>query len=103
MNSRGPLTAAGIYHQAVARRAGNAAWTLHVPKTSSAQVGEAIRFQRVPHELVALRRSARRGMMIGCAASTCLSGCDERVRVAAAPSGQRPGQGGENPGTAPPD
>ena len=32
-------------------------------------------------------------MMIGCAASTGLSGCDERVRVTAAASDERPGQG----------
>jgi hypothetical protein len=38
----------------------------------------------MPHELVALRWSARCGMMIGCAAWTCLPRCDERVRVTAA-------------------
>src|SRR5271157_2644521 len=43
------------------------------------------------------------GMMIGCAASTGLSGCDERVRVIAASSGERPGQGCGDPGAAPPD
>jgi len=43
------------------------------------------------------------GMMIGCAASTCLSGCDERVRVTATACGERPGQGGGNPGAASPD
>ena len=43
------------------------------------------------------------GMMIGCAASTCLSGCDERIRVAAAACGERPGQGGGDPGATPPD
>jgi hypothetical protein len=32
-------------------------------------------------------------MMIGCAASTGLSSCDECVRVTAASSGERPGQG----------
>jgi len=33
-------------------------------------------------------------MMVGCAASTCLSECDERVRVTAAACVERPGQGG---------
>ena len=42
-------------------------------------------------------------MMIGCAASTCLSGSDEHVRVTAASSDERPGQGGGDPGAAPPD
>ena len=55
----------------------------------------AIRFRWRPHKLVALRRPARCGMMIGCAASTGLSGCDERVRVIAASSDERPGQGVE--------
>ena len=55
------------------------------------------------HELVAPRRSAHCGMMIGCAASTGLSRCDERVRVTAASSDERPGQGRGNPGAAPPD
>ena len=41
--------------------------------------------------------------MIGCAASTCLSGCDERVRVSAAACGERPGQGGGDPGATSPD
>jgi hypothetical protein len=66
---------------------------LPVPKTSSTQVKAAIQFQQRPDELVALLRPARCGMMIGCAASTCLSGCDERVRVTAASSDERPGQG----------
>ncbi len=60
-------------------------------------------FRRRPHEPVALRRPVRCGMMIGCAAATCLSGCDERVRVTAASSGERPGQGGGDLGAAPPD
>ena len=76
---------------------------LPVPKISSAQVGAAIRFRRRPPELVALLRSARCGMMIGCAASTGLSECDERVRVTAATSDERPGQGHGDPGAAPPD
>ena len=76
---------------------------MHMPKISSAQVGGAIRFRGRPHEPVALRRPVRCGMMIGCAASTCLSECDERVRVTAASSDERPGQGGGNLGAAPPD
>src|SRR5690242_14132386 len=60
-------------------------------------------FRRMPHELVAFRRSARCGMMIGCAAATFLPGCDERVRVTAASSGERPGQGGGDLGARPPD
>ena len=54
--------------------------TLCLPKISSAQVGVAIRFRRGPDELVALLRSARCGMMIGCAAPTGLPGCDECSR-----------------------
>jgi len=54
---------------------------LPVPETSSTQVKAAIRFQQRPAELVALLRSARCGMMIGCAAPTGLPRCDERVRV----------------------
>ena len=73
-----------------------------MPKTSSAQVGVAIRFRRMPHELVALQRSTRCGMMIGCAASTHLPGCDQRVRVTAAAPDERPGQGRGNPGATPP-
>ena len=65
--------------------------------------GRAVRFRWRPDELVALRRSVRCGMMIGCAASTGLSGCDERVRVTAASSYERPGQGRGDLGTAPPD
>ena len=42
-------------------------------------------------------------MMIGCAASTGLPWCDERVRVTAATSDERPGQGCGDPGTTPPD
>ncbi len=42
-------------------------------------------------------------MMISCAASTGLSERDERVRVTAAASGERPGQGRGDPGAAPPD
>jgi transposase len=42
-------------------------------------------------------------MMIGCAVSTGLPGCDERVRVTAAASGERPGQGCGDLGAAPPD
>jgi hypothetical protein len=41
--------------------------------------------------------------MIGCAASTRLPGCDQRVRVTAAASDERPGQGRGNPGAASPD
>ncbi|HZI77799.1 MAG TPA: hypothetical protein VFD73_27915, partial [Gemmatimonadales bacterium] len=41
--------------------------------------------------------------MIGCAAATFLPGCDERVRVTAASSGERPGQGGGDLGATPPD
>jgi len=41
-------------------------------------------------------------MMIGCAASTDLSGCDERVRVTAASSGEPSGQRRGDPGAAPP-
>jgi hypothetical protein len=41
--------------------------------------------------------------MIGCAASTGLPECDERVRAAAAACGQRRGQGGGDGGAAPPD
>jgi len=63
----------------------------------------AIRFRRRPHELVALPRSARCGMMIGCAASTGLSECDERVRVTAASSDERPGQGRGDLGATSPD
>ena len=54
-------------------------------------------------ELIALPRSRRCGMMIGCAASTGLPRCDERVRVTAAASGERPGQGRGDPGATPPD
>ena len=43
------------------------------------------------------------GMMIGCAVSTGLSECDERVRVTAAACGERPGQGGGDPGGMPPE
>ena len=42
-------------------------------------------------------------MMIGCAAPTGLSERDERVRVTAASSGERPGQGRRDPGATPPD
>ena len=41
-------------------------------------------------------------MMIGCAASTCLSRCDVRVRVTAPACGQRPGQGDRDLGVASP-
>ena len=74
-----------------------------MPKISSTQVGAAIRFRRRPHELVALPRSARCGMMIGCAAPTGLSECDERLRLTAAASGERPGQGRRDLGAASPD
>src|SRR6201989_1629549 len=75
---------------------------VRLPKISSAQVGVAIRFRRGPDELVALLRSARCGMMIGCAAPTGLPGCDECVRVTAPASGERPGQGRRDPGAASP-
>jgi len=55
-----------------------------------------------PDELVSPRGSAC-GMMIGCAASIGLSGCDERVRVTAAACGEPPGQGGGDPGATSPD
>jgi hypothetical protein len=55
-----------------------------------------------PDELVSPGGPACCGM-IGCAASTGLPGCDERVRVTAAASGERPGQGGGDPGAASPD
>ena len=42
------------------------------------------------------------GMMVGCAASACLSECDGRVRVTAAACGQRRGQGRGDPGAASP-
>jgi hypothetical protein len=74
-----------------------------VPKISSTQVRDASRFRWRPDELAAFRRSARCGMMIGCAVSTGLSGCDERVRVTATASGERPGQGCGDLGAAPPD
>ena len=54
------------------------------------------------HELVALRRPARCGMMIGCAAPTGLSRCDERIRVTATAGGERPGQGRRDLGATPP-
>lgn len=41
--------------------------------------------------------------MIGCAASTGLSRCDERVRVTAAASDERPAQGRRDPGAASPN
>jgi hypothetical protein len=65
--------------------------TLCLPKILSAQVGVAIWFRRGPDELVARRQSARCSMMDGCAAATGLPGCDERVRVTAASSRERPG------------
>ena len=65
--------------------------TLCLPKILSAQVGVAIWFRRGPDELVARRRSARCSMMDGCAAATGLPGCDERIRVTAASSRERPG------------
>ena len=77
--------------------------TLPMPKIPSAQVRVAIRFRRRPDELVALRRSARSGMMIGCAAPICLPDCDERVRATTASYGERPGQRCRDPGAAPPD
>ena len=64
--------------------------TVCLPKILSAQVGVAIWFRRGPDELVARRRSARCSMMDGCAAATGLPGCDERVRVTAASSRERP-------------
>src|SRR5947199_6900257 len=76
---------------------------LCLPKISSAQVGVAIWFRRGPGELVALLRSARCGMMIGCAAPAGLPGCDECVRVTAPASGERPGQGRRDPGAVSPD
>src|SRR6266404_6180675 len=60
-------------------------------------------FRQGLHGLVALPRSARCGMMIGCATSTGLPECDERVRVTATSSGGRPGQGDGDLGAAPPD
>ena len=65
--------------------------TVCLPKILSAQVGVAIWFRRGPDELVARQRSARCSMMDGCAAATGLPGCDERVRVTAASSRERPG------------
>ena len=56
-----------------------------------------------PDELVTLPKPARCGMMIGCAAPTGLPERDERVRVTAATSGERPGQGRGDPGATPPD
>ena len=73
------------------RPGGKAIPTLCLPKILSAQVGVAIWFRRGPDELVARRRSARCSMMDGCAAATGLPGCDERVRVTAASSRERPG------------
>ena len=46
------------------------------------------------------RSPARCGMMVDCAASTGLFGCEERVRVTAAAPGERPGQGRGDPGAA---
>jgi putative intracellular protease/amidase len=57
----------------------------------------------VQDELVSPGGPACCGMMIGCAASTGLPGCDERVRVTSAASSERPGQGGGDPGAASPD
>jgi hypothetical protein len=45
--------------------------------------GRSYRFRWGPPELVALPTSRHCGMMIGCAASTGLPRCDERVRVTA--------------------
>jgi hypothetical protein len=70
-----------------------------VPKISSAQVGGAIRFRRRLHDLVALPRSARCGMMNGWAASTGLSECDERVRPETVPQWHRDLPARRQPGT----
>ena len=74
-----------------------------MPKTSSAQVGVAIRFRRRPPKLVPLREVTRCGMMTGCAASTGVPRCDKRARVRAAAFAGRPGQGGGDPGAPSPD
>src|SRR6202453_1062494 len=76
--------------------------TLCLPKISSALVGVLSGFAGLD-ALVALRRSACCGMMVRCAATTCLPRHDQRVRVTATAPGQRPGQGRRDPGAAPPD
>ena len=76
---------------------------MRLPKISSAQVGAAVGFGGSRISWLLSGGLVCCGMMIGCAASTGLPGCDERVRVTAASSGERPGQGRGDPGATPPD
>ena len=81
--------------------------TLPVPKIPSALVGACA--DRSSDVLVSAGRPVLPGgpaccaMMIDCASATGLPQPDERVRVTAAPAGERPGQGRGDPGPAPPD
>src|SRR4051794_14205645 len=79
------------------------ALALALPKISSSQVEAAIRFRRQPHELDVLRRPRllRHDDRLCCFDWPIWY--DERVRITAASSGERPGQERGDPGAAPPD
>jgi hypothetical protein len=69
---------------------GDARLALRLPKISSGQVGKAVGWDGSRISWLLSEGLVCCGMMIGCAASTGLPGCDERVRVTAASSGERP-------------
>jgi hypothetical protein len=95
------LTAAGALRRST-RKVLGIPWPCLCRKSHPSRSEGLFGFRQRPPELVALPGSARCGMKISCAVPTGLSECDERVRVTAASSSERPGQGRRDPGATAP-